>query len=239
MEGIHPIELDLDDPYYEELFCGATYMENYRILIQKIRKFNENIPPLINAYMNLSPTMRVFDTVSNPDFGDVEETGILVTIRDIYRKTPALHPLAGVEANLKHRREGVQRTPARTPRTDEEKAERLSAPPVLIVISSTKWSIGPNLHRNANAGWTHLTKTTENPKTSLGMKRLFRLLAAIALLTGAWACSDDQLRRSASTAEPIFFRSTTSPAAARSPSMLRLLERHRIVRKFRGKTPTG
>ena len=61
-----------------------TYQENYRILIQKIREFNENIPPLINAYMNLSPTMRVFDTVSNPDFGGVEETGILVTIRDIY-----------------------------------------------------------------------------------------------------------------------------------------------------------
>lgn len=59
-------------------------MENYRILLQKIREFDENIPPLINAYMNLSPTMRVFDTVQNPDFGGVEETGILVTIRDIY-----------------------------------------------------------------------------------------------------------------------------------------------------------
>ena len=59
VEGIHPLRLDLDDPYYEELFHGETYMDNYRILIQKIREFNENIPPLINAYMNLSPTMRV------------------------------------------------------------------------------------------------------------------------------------------------------------------------------------
>ncbi|MDE7123122.1 MAG: GNAT family N-acetyltransferase [Alistipes sp.] len=85
VEGIHPLALDLDDPYYEELFTGADYQENYRILIRKIREFNENIPPLINAYMNLSPTMRVFDTVSNPDFGGVEETGILLTIADIYR----------------------------------------------------------------------------------------------------------------------------------------------------------
>ena len=106
VEGIHPLRLDLDDPYYEELFHGETYMDNYSILIQKIREFNENIPPLINAYMNLSPTMRVFDTVSNPDFGDVEETGILVTIRDIYpEKRQRYTRWKGWRANLKHRRE--------------------------------------------------------------------------------------------------------------------------------------
>ncbi len=63
--GKNPVQLDLDDPYYEHFFTGKTYEENYRILIQRIREFNENIPPLINAYMNLSPTMRVFDTVIN------------------------------------------------------------------------------------------------------------------------------------------------------------------------------
>lgn len=106
VEGIHPLTLDLDDPYYEELFCGETYMENYRILLQKIREFDENIPPLFNAYMNLSPTMRVFDTVQNPDFGGVEETGILVTIRDIYpEKRMRYTRWQGWRANLKHRRE--------------------------------------------------------------------------------------------------------------------------------------
>lgn len=106
VEGIHPIRLDLDDPYYEQLFCGTSYMANYRILIQKVREFNENIPPLINAYMNLSPTMRVFDTVTNPDFGGVEETGILVTIRDIYpEKRQRYMRWEGWRANLKHRRE--------------------------------------------------------------------------------------------------------------------------------------
>lgn len=106
VEGIHPLDLDLDDPYYEQLFTGATYQENYRILIQKIRELNENIPPLINAYMNLSPTMRVFDTVSNPDFGDVEETGILVTIPDIYpEKRQRYTRWKGWRANLRMRRE--------------------------------------------------------------------------------------------------------------------------------------
>ena len=109
VEGIHPIALDLDDPYYEQLFTGENYQENYRILIQKIREFNENIPPLINAYMNLSQTMRVFDTVSNPDFGGVEETGILVTIQDIYdEKRKRYTRWDGWRRNLKARREAFR-----------------------------------------------------------------------------------------------------------------------------------
>lgn len=106
VEGIHPIDLDLDDPYYEELFCGQTYEENYRILLQKVREFDETIPPLINSYMNLSPTMRLFDTVANPDFGGVEETGILVTIRDIYPEKKLRYiRWIGWRQNLRARRE--------------------------------------------------------------------------------------------------------------------------------------
>ena len=106
VKGINPIELDLDDPYYGELFNGQTYEENYRILVRKIREFNENIPPLINSYMNLSPTMRLFDTVVNPDFGDVEETGILVTIKDIYPEKKLRYiRWEGWRENLRKRRE--------------------------------------------------------------------------------------------------------------------------------------
>jgi hypothetical protein len=42
-----------------------------------------NIPPLVNAYMGLSPTMRMFGTAINDDFGDVEESGILIAIQEI------------------------------------------------------------------------------------------------------------------------------------------------------------
>lgn len=106
VKGINPIQLDLDDPYYTELFCGQTYDENYRILVRKIREFNENIPPLINSYMNLSPTMRLFDTVVNPDFGGVEETGILVTIKDIYPEKKLRYiRWEGWRENLRKRRE--------------------------------------------------------------------------------------------------------------------------------------
>ncbi len=106
VSGINKLDLDLDDPYYENLFSGESYQENYKILVQKIREFDENIPPLINAYMNLSPSMRVFDTVLNPDFGEVEETGILVTIRDIYPDKRARYMRwNGWRINLRYRRE--------------------------------------------------------------------------------------------------------------------------------------
>lgn len=85
-ELITPIYPLLHNDYSktDEIFTGADYSENYKILNKTVRELNVNIPPLINSYMNLSPTMKVFGTVSNPDFGGVEETGILITIDDVY-----------------------------------------------------------------------------------------------------------------------------------------------------------
>jgi hypothetical protein len=70
--------------YLDSIFTGATYEDNLKILVQRVRAQNENVPPLVNAYMSLSATMRTFGTSLNRSFGDVEETGILVTISDIY-----------------------------------------------------------------------------------------------------------------------------------------------------------
>lgn len=68
----------------ESLFTGENYDENYKILVHHVREHNENIPPLVNAYMNLSNTMKTFGTALNREFGMVEETAIIVTIEDIY-----------------------------------------------------------------------------------------------------------------------------------------------------------
>jgi len=43
-----------------------------------------HIPPLSNTFMNLTPNMKTFGTAISDEFGDVEETGILVSIEDIY-----------------------------------------------------------------------------------------------------------------------------------------------------------
>ncbi|MCC8034542.1 MAG: GNAT family N-acetyltransferase [Rikenellaceae bacterium] len=91
VEPIHPIQLAIDEGKMARIFTGADFAEDYKILSREIRALNENVPPLINSYMSLSPTMRVFGTVCNPDFGDVEETGILITIEDIYPKKSERH----------------------------------------------------------------------------------------------------------------------------------------------------
>ncbi len=84
VKSINPIELNIDTEAMKDIFTGNSFEENYKILSKQVRALNENIPPLINSYINLSPTMKVFGTVANPDFGEVEETGILITIPDIY-----------------------------------------------------------------------------------------------------------------------------------------------------------
>lgn len=68
----------------ESYFSGGSFEKDYRLLVQGVRQYKENIPPLVNAYMNLSATMLCFGTSLNHHFGSVEETGILVTIDDIY-----------------------------------------------------------------------------------------------------------------------------------------------------------
>lgn len=81
---IEPADIDLHEEEMKKLFRGWRYKENYKILSSEVRSLGENIPPLINAYMNLSPTMRTFGTFINNHFGNVEETGIMITLRDIY-----------------------------------------------------------------------------------------------------------------------------------------------------------
>lgn len=73
------------------LFDGLEYKEAYKILNGRIRALGENIPPLVNTYMNLSLTMKVFGTALNDDFGEVEETGILINLDDIYESKKDRH----------------------------------------------------------------------------------------------------------------------------------------------------
>lgn len=79
-----PLKLSTENKVLKSIFTGCNYDEDYKILIQKVRGLNEQIPPLFNAYMNLSATMKTFGTAYNESFGNVEETGIIVTVEDIY-----------------------------------------------------------------------------------------------------------------------------------------------------------
>lgn len=81
---LEPADIDIHEDEMKKIFRGWRYKDNYKILSREVRNLDENIPPLINAYMNLSPTMRTFGTFINHKFGNVEETGIMITLRDIY-----------------------------------------------------------------------------------------------------------------------------------------------------------
>lgn len=88
---LHPLKPVHDMHVFLKELEGLPYKEGHRILNQHVRQRGENIPPLVNAYMNLSATMKTFGTALNDDFGEVEETGILVTLADIYETKKARH----------------------------------------------------------------------------------------------------------------------------------------------------
>ena len=80
----NPIKISTPEKVLKSIFSGCNYDEDYKIMVHKIRSLKEQVPPLFNAYMNLSSTMRSFGSAVNPGFGNVEEMGIIVTIADIY-----------------------------------------------------------------------------------------------------------------------------------------------------------
>ena len=67
---LKPLHIESDPMELATLFCEDDFKADYRILNREIRRLDYNIPPLVNAYMNLSPTMRLFGTAINYGFGD-------------------------------------------------------------------------------------------------------------------------------------------------------------------------
>ena len=86
-----PLQLDTPDEELAALFVEDDFRADYRILNTEVRKLGFNIPPLVNAYMGLSPTMRSFGTAINHEFGEVEETGILIAVDEILEEKRMRH----------------------------------------------------------------------------------------------------------------------------------------------------
>ena len=88
---IKPLKIETPESELAAIFTGKDFKDDYRILNHNIRELGYNIPPLINAYMNLSPTMKLFGTAINYGFGDVEETGILIAVDEIFEEKRIRH----------------------------------------------------------------------------------------------------------------------------------------------------
>jgi len=101
-----PLQLETDPAELETLFSGHTFKADYLILNREIRKLGYNIPPLVNAYMGLSPTMKLFGTAINYGFGDVEETGILIAVDEIFEEKRKRH----IDSFMRQHRDELQIT---------------------------------------------------------------------------------------------------------------------------------
>jgi hypothetical protein len=91
MKPYHPLVQNYDKKYVDEQLKGLDFKDGFKVLNSAVRENGEFIPPLVNIYMNLSPTMKTFGTAVNPEFGNVEETGILITIADIFQEKKERH----------------------------------------------------------------------------------------------------------------------------------------------------
>jgi hypothetical protein len=91
VKPLYPLQTDMDLERMKTLFHYPDFKNNYKVLNQEVRKLGYNVPPLVNAYMSLSPKMRVFGTAINSEFGDVEETGILIAIHEIMEEKKKRH----------------------------------------------------------------------------------------------------------------------------------------------------
>lgn len=107
----HPLKIEADENLLKQMFPYDTFKEDYKVLNTEVRKLGYNIPPLVNAYMSLSPTMRMFGTAINYGFGDVEETGILIAVDEILEEKRVRH----IESYIKEHPEALQLTSGANP----------------------------------------------------------------------------------------------------------------------------
>ena len=86
-----PLKYHHDINYFKKDIINLNYNEAYKVLVKYLKDLKSSVPPLIAAYMNLSPSMKTFGTTMNLKFGAVEETGILISLKDIYPEKKDRH----------------------------------------------------------------------------------------------------------------------------------------------------
>ena len=57
---MEPLKIETPKDYLEGILTEKEFKEDYKRLNAEVRRLGENIPPLVNSYMSLSPTMKTF-----------------------------------------------------------------------------------------------------------------------------------------------------------------------------------
>ena len=88
---VEPLKIETPVSYMESILTEKEFKEDYKLLNAEVRRLGVNIPPLVNAYMNLSPTMKMFGGGVNHEFSEAEETCILISFDEIYESKVSRH----------------------------------------------------------------------------------------------------------------------------------------------------
>jgi hypothetical protein len=88
---MEPLKIETDKAYMDSILTAEDFNEDYKLLNAEVRKHGVNIPPLVNSYMSLSPTMKMFGGGINHEFSGAEETCIMITFDEIHEAKKERH----------------------------------------------------------------------------------------------------------------------------------------------------
>ena len=102
---MEPLKIETPVSYMESILTETEFKDDYKLLNAEVRKHGVNIPPLVNAYMSLSPTMKMFGGGINHEFSEAEETCILISFDEIYDSKISRHVDSFLKEKLIHIKE--------------------------------------------------------------------------------------------------------------------------------------
>ena len=102
---MEPLVIETPVEIMDAILTEKEFKEDYKLLNAEVRRHGVNIPPLVNSYMSLSPTMRMFGGGINHEFSEAEETCIMISFDDIYDTKKARH----IDSFIKEKAEVVRK----------------------------------------------------------------------------------------------------------------------------------
>ena len=102
---IEPLKIETDRKYLDSILTEKEFKDDYKLLNAEVRRLGENIPPLVNSYMSLSPTMKTFGGGINHEFSEAEETCIIIAFDEIHEAKKARHIDSFIEEKVRSIRE--------------------------------------------------------------------------------------------------------------------------------------
>lgn len=88
---LEPVAINTDTRLIDMVFTEDSFKEDYKNLKGAVMKLGTFIPPLVNSYMNTSPSMLMFGTGINYEFGNAFESAILISFYEMYDEKKTRH----------------------------------------------------------------------------------------------------------------------------------------------------